>query len=54
MNARLNFLERIVCMAVAILLIAAIPLTDELGFALMFLFIIYRWFKFRNNNSIST
>jgi TRAP-type uncharacterized transport system fused permease subunit len=53
MNARLNFLERIVCMAVAILLIAAIPLTDELGFALMFLFIIYRWFKFRNNNSIS-
>jgi TRAP-type uncharacterized transport system fused permease subunit len=53
MNARLNIFERIICMAVAILLIVAIPLTDELGFALMFLFIIYRWFKFRNNNSIS-
>ena len=53
MNARLNIFERIICMAVAFLLIAAIPLTDELGFALMFLFIIYRWFKFRNNNSIS-
>jgi len=54
MNARLNIFERIICMAIAILLIVAIPLTDELGFALMFLFIIYRWFKFRNNNSIST
>ena len=53
MNARLNIFERIICMGVAFLLIAAIPLTDELGFGLMFLFIIYRWFKFRNNNSIS-
>ena len=54
MNARLNILERIICIVVSILLIVAIPLTDELGFALMLLFIAYRWFKFRNNNSIST
>ncbi|MEY3809404.1 MAG: hypothetical protein RL306_592 [Pseudomonadota bacterium] len=48
MNAPLNILERLVCVTVSVLLIAAIPITDELGFGLTFLFIIYRWLKFKN------
>lgn len=50
MNAPLNIIERIICFCVSILLIAAIPITDELGFGLMIIFIIYRWFKFRRIN----
>lgn len=50
MNAPLNIIERIICFCVSILLIAAIPITDELGFGLMIIFIIYRWFKFRKIN----
>lgn len=50
MNASLNIIERIICFCVSILLIAAIPITDELGFGLMIIFITYRWFKFRKIN----
>jgi TRAP transporter 4TM/12TM fusion protein len=48
MNAPLNILERLACVTVSVLLIAAVPITDELGFGLTFLFIIYRWLKFKN------
>jgi TRAP transporter 4TM/12TM fusion protein len=50
MNAPLNIIERIICLSVSILLIAAIPITDELGFGLMILFVIYRLLKFRKIN----
>jgi hypothetical protein len=50
MNAPLNIIDRIICFFVSILLIAAIPITDEIGFGLMIIFIIYRWFKFRKIN----
>ena len=53
MNAPLNVLERLVCVTVSVLLIAAIPITDELGFGLTFLFIIYRWLKFKNISTVS-
>ena len=51
MNKPVNIFERIICICVSVLLITAIPITDELGFGLMILFIIYRWLKFRRVNS---
>ena len=50
MNAPLNIIERIICLFISILLIAAIPITDEIGFGLMIIFIIYRWLKSRKIN----
>jgi TRAP transporter 4TM/12TM fusion protein len=50
MNKPVNIFERIICICVSVLLITAIPITDELGFGLMIIFIIYRWFKFRKIN----
>ena len=50
MNKPVNIFERVICICVSVLLITAIPITDELGFGLMIIFIIYRWFKFRKIN----
>jgi TRAP transporter 4TM/12TM fusion protein len=52
MNAPLNFFERVICILVSALLITAIPITDELGFGLMLLFIVYRWLKFKKINQV--
>ena len=52
MNEPLNFFERVICILVSALLITAIPITDELGFGLMLLFIVYRWLKFKKINQI--
>jgi TRAP transporter 4TM/12TM fusion protein len=50
MNKPVNIFERITCICISVLLITAIPITDELGFGLMIIFIVYRWFKFRKIN----
>ena len=50
MNKPVNIFERVICICVSVLLITAIPITDELGCGLMIIFIIYRWFKFRKIN----
>jgi TRAP transporter 4TM/12TM fusion protein len=52
MNEPLNFFERVICILVSALLITAIPITDELGFGLMLLFIVYRWLKFKKINQV--
>ena len=43
MNKSVNIFERIICICVSALLISAIPITDELGFGLMIIFIIWFW-----------
>ena len=43
----LNALERIVAFAAAALLVAALPLTDELGFAACALFVAWHWWRTR-------
>jgi TRAP-type uncharacterized transport system fused permease subunit len=47
LQAPLNWFERIVAGAAALLLVVAIPLTDEAGFALGALFIAFHFFKAR-------
>jgi TRAP transporter 4TM/12TM fusion protein len=43
----LNLLERIVAFAAAALLVAALPLTDELGFAACGTFVLWHWLRTR-------
>jgi TRAP-type uncharacterized transport system fused permease subunit len=43
----LNVLERIVAFAAAALLVAALPVTDELGFAACGAFVLWHWLRVR-------
>ncbi len=47
LQAPLNWTERVICAAAALLLVVAVPLTDEAGFALGALFIAWHFFKAR-------
>jgi len=47
LRAPLNWAERIASAAAALLLVVAIPLTDEIGFALGALVVAYQFFKAR-------
>ena len=47
----LNWLERLAAFLAASLLVAAIPLTDELGFAACVLFIGYHWWRTRSRSA---
>ncbi|HSN20539.1 MAG TPA: TRAP transporter permease, partial [Usitatibacter sp.] len=47
LRAPLNWAERAVSGAAALLLVVAIPLTDEIGFALGFMVVAYQFFKAR-------
>ena len=46
-GTRLNWLERALAMAAAFTLVAALPITDEVGFALAALFAFLAWRKTR-------
>ncbi len=47
MRARLTVIERLLAVAAAFTLIAAVPLTDEIGFALTVLFGVMHWMRVR-------
>jgi TRAP-type uncharacterized transport system fused permease subunit len=47
LQAPLNWAERAICAAAALLLVVAVPLTDETGFGLGALFIAWHFFKAR-------
>ena len=47
LRAPLNWFERIVCAGGALLLVVAVPLTDELGFAVGAVFVAFHFFKSR-------
>lgn len=49
LRARLNVLERLVALAAGASLVVALPLTDEIGFALGIAFVIYHLVKVRKN-----
>ncbi|MGF7158449.1 TRAP transporter 4TM/12TM fusion protein [Rhodoligotrophos appendicifer] len=47
LHTKLNWPERIWATAAAFLLVLALPITDELGFGLGFLFIVWHWWRSR-------
>jgi TRAP-type uncharacterized transport system fused permease subunit len=49
--ARMAIWERIVAFAAGVLLVLALPLTDEAGFALAFLWIGWHWWRSRTSSS---
>jgi TRAP transporter 4TM/12TM fusion protein len=47
---KLKLIERVVATAAAFLLVASIPVTDEIGFALAVLFVAQHWWRHRRRN----
>ena len=48
LRAPLNLFERLFAAAAAFMLVAAIPLTDEIGFAMSALFVAWHLYRSRN------
>jgi TRAP transporter 4TM/12TM fusion protein len=53
LGARLTVIERILAAAAAFTLVAALPLTDEIGFALAALFAILHWLRLRKPGQLA-